>query len=205
MKKKNRIRIIGMNPSRFEKSQLKFLVYLVPIALAMMLPILFIVSNAFKPLDELFVYPPKFITLRPTLDNFKNLTATSANKAIPASRYLFNSLVSTLAVVVLTLLITTCAAYCMSKKKYKLKRALFELNTLSLMFVPVAVAIPRYFIIVKIGLIDSFLSSIVPLLAMPVGLFLVKQFIDQLPDALIEAAGIVICTPNTGQPALGVL
>ena len=190
MKKKNRIRIIGMNPSRFEKSQLKFLVYLVPIALAMMLPILFIVSNAFKPLDELFVYPPKFITLRPTLDNFKNLTATSANKAIPASRYLFNSLVSTLAVVVLTLLITTCAAYCMSKKKYKLKRALFELNTLSLMFVPVAVAIPRYFIIVKIGLIDSFLSSIIPLLAMPVGLFLVKQFIDQLPDALIEAAGI---------------
>ncbi len=189
-KSKNRIRIIGMNPARFERGQLKFLAYLVPIALVMMLPILFIVSNAFKPLDELFVYPPKFFTLRPTFDNFSNLTATSANKAIPASRYLFNSLVSTLTVVALTLLITTCAAYCMSKKKYKLKKALFELNTISLMFVPVAVAIPRYFIIEKLGLINSFLSAIIPLLAMPVGLFLVKQFVDQLPDALVEAASI---------------
>jgi ABC-type glycerol-3-phosphate transport system permease component len=186
--RRNRIRVIGINPTRFDRGQLKFLAYLIPLALVMMLPILFIVSNAFKPLDELFLYPPRFITTRPTLQNFANLAATSANKAIPASRYLFNSLVSTLSVVVLTLLITSAAAYCMSKKRYRLKKMLFELNTISLMFVPVAVAIPRYFIIQRLGLIDSFLSSIVPLLAMPVGLFLVKQFIDQIPDSMIEAA-----------------
>ena len=78
----------------------------------------------------------------------------------------------------------------MSKKRYKLKHMLFELNTIALMFVPVAVSIPRYFIIERLGLIDSFLSSIVPLLAMPVGLFLVKQFIDQIPNSLLEAAQI---------------
>ncbi|MDR0897915.1 MAG: carbohydrate ABC transporter permease [Oscillospiraceae bacterium] len=189
-RKGNRIRIIGMNPSRFERGQIKFLAYLVPFAIIMMLPIVFIVSNAFKPLDELFIYPPKMITTRPTLENFQNLTATSVNQAIPASRYLFNSLVSTLAVVILTVLITVCAAYCMSKKKYRLKKMLFELNTLSLMFVPVAVGIPRYFIVEQLGLVDSFLSGIIPALAMPIGLFLVKQFIDQLPNELLEASAI---------------
>lgn len=185
-----RIRVIGINPNRFERSQLKFLAYLVPLALVMMLPLVFITFNAFKPLEELFLYPPTFITTRPTLQNFANLTATSANKAIPASRYLFNSLMYSLAVVVLNLLITSAAAYCMSKKRYRMKKMLFELNTISLMFVPVAVAIPRYFIIHRLGLIDSSLSAVVPLLAMPVGLFLVKQFVDQLPDSMLEAAQI---------------
>lgn len=187
---KNRIRVIGINPDRFDRSQLKFLAYLIPIAVIMALPIVFIVSNAFKPFEEFFTYPPRLFTTRPTLDNFRNLTATSANKAIPASRYLFNSLVSTGAVVLLTLVITSAAAYCMSKKKYRLKTILFEINTVALMFVPVAVAIPRYFIIDSLGLIDSFLSSIIPLLAMPVGLFLVKQFIDQIPDGILESAAI---------------
>ena len=113
--RRNRIRVIGINPTRFDRGQLKFLAYLIPVAAVMMLPILFIVSNAFKPLDELFLYPPRFITTRPTLQNFANLAATSANKAIAASRYLFNSLVSTLSVVVLNLFITSAAAFCMSK------------------------------------------------------------------------------------------
>lgn len=187
---KNKIRIIGMNPQRFDKGQLKFLGYLIPLALVMMLPIVFIFFNAFKPTEELFLYPPRFITLRPTLQNFRNLVATSANKAIPASRYLFNSLLSTLLVMALTLLITSSAAYVMSKKRYRLKNMLFELNKISLMFVPVAVAIPRYFIITRLGLINSFFSSVIPLLAMPVGLYLVKQFIDQIPESMVEAARI---------------
>jgi multiple sugar transport system permease protein len=56
------------------------------------------------------------------------------------------------------------------------------------MFVPIAVMIPRYLIIVNIGLTNNMLAHIVPMLAMPVGLFLVKQFVDQIPDSLIEAA-----------------
>ena len=56
------------------------------------------------------------------------------------------------------------------------------------MFVPTAVAVPRYIVIVKMGMIDTWWAHILPLIAMPVGLFLVKQFVDQIPDALIEAA-----------------
>jgi multiple sugar transport system permease protein len=190
MKRRNRIRIMGINPRRFDRSQLKFYLYLIPIVIFTALPIVFIFFNAFKPLDELLVYPPKFITTRPTLQNFINLSATSENKAIPMSRYLFNSILSTLIVVVLTLLITVMAAYCMSKKKYRMKRFLFGVNEAALMFIPVAVAIPRYMIINGVGLVDSFFVHIVPLIAMPVGLFLVKQFMDDFPDSVIEAAQI---------------
>ena len=73
-------------------------------------------------------------------------------------------------------------------QKFKGKNTLFKINNYALMFVPVAVAIPRYFIIVYSGLQNHFLANVIPLLAIPVGLFLVKQFIDQIPDALIEAA-----------------
>jgi multiple sugar transport system permease protein len=190
MRRRNKIRILGINPRRFDRSQIKFYLYLLPIVFVTALPIVFIFFNAFKPLDELLVYPPKFITLRPTLQNFQNLAATSANKMIPMSRYLFNSILATLLVVLLTLTITVMAAYCMSKKKYRLKKALFGVNEAALMFIPVAVAIPRYLIIYHLGLVDSFLVHIVPLVALPVGLYLVKQFIDDFPDSVVEAARI---------------
>lgn len=190
MRQRNKIRIMGMNPRRFERSQIKFYLYLLPIVILTGLPIVFIFFNAFKPLDELLVYPPKFITLRPTLQNFRNLVATSANKEIPMSRYLFNSIIATLAVVLLSLCITVMAAYCMSKKKYRLKKLLFAVNEAALMFIPIAVAIPRYIIIHRLGLIDNFLAHIIPLLSLPVGLYLVKQFIDDFPDATVEAARI---------------
>lgn len=189
-KRSNHIRLTGINPAHFDRSQIKFYVILLPIMVFMSFPMIFIIFNAFKPLDELLNYPPKMITLRPTLQNFQSLIATSDNKAIPVSRYLFNSMLSTLVVVLLSVLITSMAAYCMSKKRYRLKNILFGVNEAALMFVSAAVAIPRYIIMSKLGFTDTFWALIVPLLAIPVGLYLVKQFIDELPDEMIEAARI---------------
>jgi ABC-type glycerol-3-phosphate transport system permease component len=177
-----------MNPSKFHKSQIKFLAFLIPLALFMALPIIFIFFHAFKPIDELFAYPPRFFVEKPTLQNFSDLFGQANESGIPMSRYLFNSIVITLIVVVLTIVISTMAGYALSKKDFKMKKAIFEINTLALMFVPAAVAIPRYLLIEKLGLINTFLVHILPLLAMPIGLFLVKQFIDQIPNELIEAA-----------------
>ncbi|WP_413303275.1 carbohydrate ABC transporter permease [Bacillus sp. 1P10SD] len=177
-----------MNPSKFHKSQLKFLAFLIPLALFMALPIIFIFFHAFKPIDELFAYPPRFFVEKPTLQNFSDLFGQANESGIPMSRYLFNSIVITLIVVVVTIVISTMAGYALSKKDFKMKKVIFEINTLALMFVPAAVAIPRYLLIEKLGLINTFLVHIVPLLAMPIGLFLVKQFIDQIPNELIEAA-----------------
>lgn len=180
----------GINPSGFDRSQIKFYAYLIPVAAFMAIPILFIVANAFKPIDELFAYPPRPYVQRPTLENFRQLFSISGTSNVPASRYLLNSLLITGIAVFASLYISASVGYVFSKKRFRGRDKLFAVNTLALMFVPVAVAIPRYFVVVYTGLHDNFLAHILPMLAMPVGVFLIKQFIDQLPDALIEAAVI---------------
>lgn len=179
-----------INPKRYHKDQLKFYAVLVPMAMFVALPILFIVSHAFKPTNELFAYPPRFFVRVPTLINFRNLVDLASTSGIPFSRYLFNSILVTIVGVVLSILVTSMAAYALSKLKFKGKKLLFEINTIALMFVPIAVTIPRYLTISRMGLIDSYFVLILPLIAIPVGLFLVKQFIDQTPNELIESAKI---------------
>lgn len=179
-----------INPTKFEKNQLKFYMYLIPIALFMVLPIVYIFCHAFKPMDELFAFPPQFLVHKPTMDNLKNLFATAKTSGIPASRYAFNSLIVTVAVVLISITISTMAGFALSKLTFKGKKMLFEVNNIALMFVPVAVTIPLYLTIDALGITNTYLAHILPLVAMPVGLFLVKQFIDQIPDSLIEAAYI---------------
>ena len=81
-----------INPSRFSLSQLKIYAYLVPLAAVMLLPIIYIFSTAFKPMDELFAYPPRFFVQKPTMDNFLDISSYIESSGIPLSRYLFNSI-----------------------------------------------------------------------------------------------------------------
>ncbi len=189
-KKENKIRMNGTNPTGYDRSQLKIYMYLVPICLIMALPIVYIVISAFKPIDELFAYPPRFYVVNPTLDNFRRLFELSADTSIPASRYLFNTLIITVIRVVLNVWISVCVGFVLSKKTFRGKEALLQINNAAMMFVATAVAIPTYFVMVYTGLKDNFMVNIVPALVVPTGVFLVKQFIDQLPNALIEAATI---------------
>lgn len=177
-----------INPDRFHHSQIKFYLILVPITILMLLPILFIFSHALKPMNELFEWPPRFIPRNPTFDNFTNLFNQAADSNIPFSRYVFNSIIVTTIGVILTIIITTISAFALSKLHFKGKDLLFNINQYALMFVGTAVTIPRYLTISVLGLTDTMIVHILPLLALPVGLFLVKQFIDQLPNELIEAA-----------------
>ncbi len=177
-----------INPSHFSLSQVKFLLYLIPICLFMALPIIYILNNAFKPADELFAYPPKFFVIKPTLRNFTNLFRQSSSSGVPFTRYLFNTIVTTILGVTLTLIMTAMTGFGLSKLNFRGKKALFKINQMALMFVPIAVTIPRFIIITKIGFYNSFWAQIIPALAMPVGLFLIKQNVDQVPNELIEAA-----------------
>jgi len=188
--RKSRFHGSKINPDKYDRSQIKFFLILIPVALFMLLPIVFIFNHAFKPLNELFAFPPRFFVIRPTMENFENLLSARQLGAMPMSRYLFNSVVVSSVVVFLNVIISTMAAYALSKKQFRLKKTMFEINTIALMFVPIAVAIPRYLVVANLGLIDTFWVHIFPLLAMPVGLFLVKQFMDQIPNELIEAAKV---------------
>ncbi len=177
-----------INPKHFHISQLKFYIILLPFAVFMVLPIIYIFTTAFKPADELFKFPPSFFVKNPTWDNYKALFELMAGTSVPASRYLFNSIVVTVLTVIISILLAVSAGYVLSKKNFKGRNMLFEINTLALMFVPIAVSIPRFIITVKLGLVDRFVANILPIIAMPIGVFLLKQFVDQIPDPLIEAA-----------------
>ncbi len=162
--------------------------YLIPLAALMGAPIIYIICHAFKPMDELYAFPPKFFVSHPSTINFKNLFQQAAGATIPFSRYVYNSLVVTLAVVLLSILISTMAGFALSKMNFKLKNVIMEVNNLALMFVATAVVIPRYLTISAIGILDTWWAHILPLIAMPVCLFLIKQFMDQVPNSLLEAA-----------------
>ncbi len=177
-----------MNPDKFEKGQIKLYLFVVPLALITGLPIVYIIFHAFKPMEELFAFPPKFITTNPTLDNFRQLFKASRSAGIPLSKYVFNSLLITLSVVFSSMILSSAAAYAMSKLKFKGRDLIFNINQLALMFVPVAVMIPRYLVVEFLGLTDTYWSQILPLIPLPVSVFLLKQFVDTVPDSLIEAA-----------------
>lgn len=177
-----------INPKRFDKSQIRILLLLLPLTAFMALPIIFIINHAFKPMEELFAFPPTFFVKNPTLDNFTKLIKFSRTSGVPLSRYLFNSLLVTVITVFFSLLLTTMSAFALSKIRFKGRETMMKINQLAIMFVATAVLIPRYLVICRLGLIDTVFAHVLPLLAMPVALFLVKQFTDQVPDSLIEAA-----------------
>lgn len=178
-----------VDPKHFSVDQIKFYVILVPIAVLMVLPVVYMINEAFKPLGELYAFPPTLIAKEPTLNNFKKLFSLSDSTGIPMTRYLLNSVFVTIVTVILNVYITVACAFVLSKKgQYKVTKWFFSLNQMALMFVQVAVTVPRYIIIVRMGMIDTWAAHIFPLIAMPIGIFLMKQFIDDVPDALMDAA-----------------
>lgn len=156
----------------------------------MALPLIYAVNNAFKPLDELFIFPPRFFVNNPTLDNFFDLVAIMGNSWVPLSRYITNTLVITLVGTAGHIILASAAAYPLAKYRFLGSKTLFSIVVLALMFSGHVTATPNYMVMSWLGWINTHASIIVPSLAFPLGLFLMKQFMEQIPDALLEAAKI---------------
>lgn len=180
--------VIQLNPKKFESNQIKFLIILLPICAVMILPIIYIFCQAFKPLDELFYFPPRIWVYHPTTSNFSELFRLARITGLPWMRYLLNSLLITIIFVICVLFLSVTTGYAFSKKEFKIKKIFFQVNQLAIMFNAVAVAIPTYLIVSKLGLIDNFLVHIIPSLAVPVYLLLMKQNIDDVPKEILESA-----------------
>jgi len=174
-----------MTPSRF--GQLAFVTFY---AIISIIPIIFIINHAFKPFSELFLFPPQFFVRNPTFNNFRELAFALNLSAVPFTRYLLNSVFVTVAAVFLTVLISTMGAYPLSKIKFKGRTVIFSTILLSLMFEPSTVGITRFLIVSNLGITNTYFGHILPLLAAPMSVFLIKQFMDQIPDTLSEAAKI---------------
>lgn len=156
----------------------------------MALPLVYAINAAFKPLDEVFLFPPTLFVRNPTMTNFVDLVNLLGNSWVPFSRYLFNTVFITGMGIAGHVLLASAAAYPLAKHYFPGKTILFTTVVLSLMFTPQVTAIPNYMIMSWIGLIDTYWAVIVPAFAFPLGLYLMKQFMEQMPDALMEAAKI---------------
>lgn len=157
----------------------------------MVLPMLYIISNAFKPLDELWMYPPRFFVQNPTLKNFSDLSIAISSSWVPFSRYIFNSVFIAAVGTAGHILIASLCAYPLAKRKFPGRNLIFSTIIIALMFNSSVTTIPNYLILSKMRLINNLFGIIVPAFAMPLGLYLMKQFIEQMiPDSLLEAGKI---------------
>ena len=164
--------------------------FLVGMAAFMAIPLVFAVNNAFKPLNELFMFPPRFFVRNPTLDNFTDLLAVMNDSWVPLTRYFFNTVLITLLGTGGHIILASMAAYPLAKYKFPGSKLIFQIVVLALMFSPHVTTIPNYMVMSGLGWINTHLSLIVPAMAFPLGLFLMKQFMEQLPDSMLEEAKI---------------
>lgn len=153
-------------------------------------PLVFTITNSLKPLDEIFVFPPRLFPRNLTFENFIDLFNLIGNTQIPISRYFVNTITITLFGTIGHVLLASLCAYPLSKHKFPGKHLINQLIVYSLMFSAAVTAIPTYMILSWLGLIDSQLAIIIPAFGYTLGIFLMRQFMNTIPDELLEAAKI---------------
>ncbi len=157
-------------------------------AVIMSLPIVYMISTAFKPATELLLYPPRFLVRMPTTKNFSDLALAMGSTDTPFVRYMFNSAFVSTVVVIGTIVISTLAAYPLAKHNFPGRNLIFQVIISALMISSHVTMIPRYLVIRNTGWIDTYYALIIPALAGSYGLFLMKQFIEPIPNEMLESA-----------------
>lgn len=153
-------------------------------------PLLYTVISAFKPFSEIFMFPPRMYVENPTLDNFYDLATIVEGFAIPLSRYIFNTLMITGLGTFGTVLLGAMAAFPLAKYEFPGSKLMSNCIVYALMFSTTVTAIPNYLIMSKLQLIDTYWAVILPAVGGTLGLYLMKNFMVQVPDEMLEAAKI---------------
>ena len=182
------------NQSRYARSNfggiVNFLVLAI-FALVMALPLVFTISNAFKPLEELFVFPPNLFVKNPTFDNFSGISSIVRESLVPIGRNIINSITITLFGVCGQVLFASLAAYVLAKEVFPGSKILNKIVVLSLLFNGTVTSIPTYIVMSQMGIVNSHLALILPACASSLGLFLMKQFMQQMiHTTILEAARV---------------
>jgi ABC-type glycerol-3-phosphate transport system permease component len=153
-------------------------------------PLIFAINNAFKPLDEIFIVPPNLWVINPTTGNLQDLFIIMSRSWVAFSRYIFNTVAYTAAGTVGHLFVASLGAYAVSKYNFPGSKFFFGLVITTLMFNGFVMQIPNFLILAQLGWIDTWLAVVIPAFGMPLGFFLLKQFMDTVPMSLIESAKI---------------
>ena len=166
------------------------LVFIALFAVFALFPVAFMVGNAFKPMRELYRYPPTVVPQNPTGQNFKDLLEYASDSLVPFTRYLFNTGVLVIVGCLGQILLSAMAAFPLAKSQFRGKKLMSNMVVYALMFSGAVTAVPNYIIITRLGLMDSLWAVILPSFASTLGLYLLQNFMEMLPDSLIEAAKI---------------
>jgi len=178
------------HPNRSIGGDIGIYILLACVAFLMAFPLIFAIGSALKPLDELFRFPPTVLPEHPTLDNFSDLIVTMGQSWVPFSRYLTNTVFITFFGTFGHLIVASMAAFVLAKYDFPGGRFFFNVVVTALMFSGYVTGIPNYVIMSKLNMIDTYWALLLPAFAAPIGLFMMKQFMEGLPTALIEAAHI---------------
>ncbi len=182
---------------RFGKKQVQIsasrvLLYLFVTALVCFtaMPLIYVIVTAFKPIDELLKFPPQFFVRNPTSQNFKDLVLAVGSASVPFLRNIANSLLVTVLTVFFAVIVSSMGAYSMAKMDLPFKGFIFSVILAALMFPAEVTTIPNYLIVKSLGLLDTYWALILPKLGGAFNFFLMKQFCEQIPTPLLEAARI---------------
>lgn len=188
----DRIRALnrGKKVSRSKIGSILLFLFLAIFSLFMVLPMIYMISNSFKPQNELLVFPPRLFPTSPTLVNFRDMFTVMSSSNVPFIRYIFNSLLVTALGSAGHILLSSMCAFPLAKKNFPGKKIIFNIIVFSLMFNTAVTAIPNYLVMSKLKWIDTYAALIVPAFGMSLGLYLMKQFMEQIPDSLLEAGRI---------------
>lgn len=163
--------------------------FLIIMGAFMFLPMLYTLMQSLKPLDELWAFPPKFYVVSPTLKNFKDLFKLMNQNWVPFSRYIFNTVLITVAGTFGNLFLGSLAAYVLAKIKFPGRNGMFRLIVLSLMFHSTVSGIANFIIMSAFGWVDTYWAIVVPAWGSTLGLYLMKQFMESsVSDAVLESA-----------------
>lgn len=184
-------KVFNPGPGRSRWGNIINFLFICLVGVFMLFPLVYVINNAFKPMDELFMFPPNFFVRNPTFDNFTNISVLMSQSWIPFSRYVFNTVFITVAATFFHIIFASLAAYVLEKREFPGSKPIFKVMEVSLLFTTTATAIPNYIIMSKLGMIDTYWALIVPYVGSSMGLYLMKQHLSStVPNALLEAARI---------------
>ena len=175
--------------SRSRSGDVGITVILFILGAIMFLPMLYIVMQSLKPLDELWMYPPRFYVINPTLKNYSDLFTLMNISWVPFSRYIFNTVLTSVSGTFGHLVLASLAAYAIAKIKFPGRNGMFQMVQMSLMFHSTVTAITSFIIISAFQMLDTYWAIIVPAWCSSLGLYLMKQFMDtNVNDSVLESA-----------------
>jgi len=156
----------------------------------MLLPMVYTVSTAFKPISEIYVFPPHFFPHSPTLENFVQISLLFEDFWIPMSRYVFNTVFICTVVTVGHLVLSSLAAYALARLNFTGRKLISDIVRLSLLFTTALMLIPQYIVMSKLHMINTYWAYILPQVQSALGLYLLQNFMLQIPEAMLEAARV---------------